>query len=344
MAVIRGLINNTSQWSYRIPFGLQWAWSVPILVAILFAPESPWWLVKHEKLQLAKKALMRLSSANRSGLNVDETTTLMQHTNEIEKSINSGTSYLDCFKNADLRRTEITCMVWITQSLCGSAMTGYATYFYVQAGFPTGRAFELSMGMYGLAICAGFLAWFMMAHIGRRTLYLWGASLCCLFMLACGIAGCFATTKAQSWALGSLLIVFTAIYDGTLGPVCYTLVAEMPSTRLRVKTVVLARIAYNISSIVTNILMPRMLNPTAWNWKGKAGFLWAGTCGICTLWCYFRLPESKGLTFLEMDILFEKRASARKFREFQVHLAETGYFSLCTTDKIRGPQGWRGIS
>jgi SP family general alpha glucoside:H+ symporter-like MFS transporter len=62
-----------------------------------------------------------------------------------------------------------------------------------------------------------------------------------------------------------MLIVLTFVYDFTVGPVCYGLVAGIPSTRLRVKTVVLARVAYNITSIITNIITPRMLNPSAWD-------------------------------------------------------------------------------
>jgi SP family general alpha glucoside:H+ symporter-like MFS transporter len=122
--------------------------------------------------------------------------------------------------------------------------------------------------------------------------------------------------------------LFHIIFDSTVGPVCYSLVAEIPSTRLRVKTVVLARVAYNVVSIVTNVLMPKMLNPTAWDWKGKSCFVWAGTCFLCIVWCYFRLPEPKGLTYMELDILVDKKASARKFRRFQSTLASTGYFSF----------------
>jgi MFS transporter, SP family, general alpha glucoside:H+ symporter len=40
--VIRGLAHNKSERSYRIPFGLQWAFILPIFVGIWFAPESPW--------------------------------------------------------------------------------------------------------------------------------------------------------------------------------------------------------------------------------------------------------------------------------------------------------------
>lgn len=34
--------------------------------------------------------------------------------------ISSGTSYLDCFRGIDLRRTEIVCGAWACQQLCGS--------------------------------------------------------------------------------------------------------------------------------------------------------------------------------------------------------------------------------
>jgi len=42
VGVIRGLVKNQSQWSYRIPFGLQWAFALSILAGVFFAPESPW--------------------------------------------------------------------------------------------------------------------------------------------------------------------------------------------------------------------------------------------------------------------------------------------------------------
>ncbi len=65
-----------------------------------------------------------------------------------------------------------------------------------------------------------------------------------------------------------------------------------------------------------------MLNPTAGNWKGKTGFFWGGICFFCALWTYFRLPECKGRTYEELDILFNKRVSARNFKKYQVDAYE----------------------
>lgn len=156
-----------------------------------------------------------------------------------------------------------------------------------------------------------------MSRIGRRTLYVNGLAALCLLLLLIGLVS-ISTSKAASWGIGSLLLIYTFTYDITVGPVCYSLVAEIPSTRLKTKTIVLARNVYNVMGIINGIIMPYMLNPTAWDWKGKTGFFWAGACFICFLWTYFRLPEPKGRTYGELDKLFERRISARKFADTDV--------------------------
>lgn len=94
--------------------------------------------------------------------------------------------------------------------------------------------------------------------------------------------------------------------------------AEISSTRLRNKTVVLARNLYNITGIVANVLTPHMLNPDAWNWGAKAGFFWAASGALCAVWTYFRVPEPKGRSYAEMDMLFDAHVSARKFKQTRV--------------------------
>lgn len=94
------------------------------------------------------------------------------HTNELEKQYKEGTSYLDCFRGVNLRRTETSAMVWLVQAFCGAAIMGYSTYFYLQAGLATARAFDMSMVQYALGAIGTMASWFMMGKFGRRTLYL----------------------------------------------------------------------------------------------------------------------------------------------------------------------------
>ncbi|KAK3725124.1 hypothetical protein LTR37_000635 [Vermiconidia calcicola] len=319
-AVLVGVQGRDDQWAYRIPYALQWLWPVPLIVGIFFAPESPWWLVRKQRYDEAKHTLRRLISRNAPASTIDETLTMIHETNELEKSISEGTSYVDCFKGVDLRRTEIVCVTWLIQTAAGATFMGYSTYFYQQAGLDDNSAFRLSLGQYGLGAVGTVISWFLMMRFGRRTLYLSGLILLCALWLIIGFCGLAPrdNERAQQ-AIGSMLLIFTFVYDCTIGPVCYSLVAELSSTRLRQKSVVLARNLYNVGSIICNILVTRQLNPGAWNWGAKTGFFWGGSCFLCLVWTFFRLPEPKDRTYAELDVLFENKVSARKFESTVIH-------------------------
>ena len=155
---------------------------------------------------------------------------------------------------------------------------GFSTYFYENAGLPTSSAFTFTVIQYALGFFGTIGSWVLMAYFGRRSLYIGGLVVLFLILVGIGCAG-FApanatiireratevrVNKGASWAVGSLLLIFTLIYDFTVGPVCYAIVAESSSTRLRQKTIVLARMLYNIVGIVNNFLLPAQLNPGAW--------------------------------------------------------------------------------
>ena len=69
----------------------------------------------------------------------------MIYINEIEREIQQGTSYIDCFKGVDARRTEIVSATWVIQAFCGSAFMGFSTYFYENAGLAVINAFDLNI-------------------------------------------------------------------------------------------------------------------------------------------------------------------------------------------------------
>jgi MFS transporter, SP family, general alpha glucoside:H+ symporter len=115
--VLRGMLTRTDQWSYRIPFAIQWIWPPLILIGVILAPESPWWLVRHGRYDQARKALLSLTKTS-SGIpfDVDKQVAMIKATDDLERAMTSGVSYWDCFKGIDGRRTEISCMVWVTVS------------------------------------------------------------------------------------------------------------------------------------------------------------------------------------------------------------------------------------
>ncbi|KAL2834425.1 general substrate transporter [Aspergillus cavernicola] len=322
IGVIRSMIDRHDEWAYRIPYGLQWMWPLPLFIGIYLAPESPWWLVRKGRAADAKKSLLRLTSTNQeTDFNADETVAMMVHTTALEQKMTSGASYLDCFKGVDLRRTEIVCMVWAIQNLSGNSFSNYSTYFLQQAGLPDSTAYSFAMGQYGINMVGVFGAWFLMSWgIGRRKLYLYGLCGLCVMLLVMGFLGLVpeAHRTQSSLATGSMMIIWALFYQLTVGTVAYSLVAEISTRRLQIKTVVLGRILYNIVAIVCGVLTPYMLNPGAWDWGNFAGLFWGGICFLCIIYTYFRVPEPSGRTFAELDVLFERGISARNFASTQV--------------------------
>lgn len=161
-----------------------------------------------------------------------------------------------------------------------------------------------------------------MAYSGRRTLYLYGCILSFILMLTIGFCGLEPSSNSSvSWALGGLLIIFTFAYDSTVEPVCYSLVAEIPSTRLKAKTIVITRSVYSAGAITVDILVNYQMTTTAWDWKAKFGF-------FCCIWVFFRLPEPNGRMSGELDNLFEQRVSARKFKTIYFDRLGSDYFHI----------------
>src|SRR2546426_91565 len=99
--VLSGFSEGTSQWSYRIPFAIQWAWPIPLFIILYFAPESPYHHVRRGEIEEAENSVRRLGSAAQAS-RASQTVAMMIHTNELEKDIDAGTSYLDCFRGVDL--------------------------------------------------------------------------------------------------------------------------------------------------------------------------------------------------------------------------------------------------
>ncbi|KAG5752245.1 hypothetical protein H9Q70_005106 [Fusarium xylarioides] len=322
IGVIHAMLKRDDEWAYRIPYALQWMWPLPLIIGIFFAPESPWWLVRRGRTQDAKEALLRLTSLDReTDFDADETIAMMVHTTALEEKITSGASYWDCFKGTDLRRTEIVCMIWAIQNLSGNSFSNYSTYFLEQAGLSADKAYSFALGQYGINMAGVFGAWGLMTlGIGRRSLVLYGLCGLCSMLLIMGFLGLVpeAHRSQSSLATGCMMIVWALFYQLTIGTVCYSLVGELSSRRLQIKTVVLGRNLYNVVGIINSVLTPYMLNPTAWDWGNYAGFFWGGICFLCVIYIFFRLPEPSGRTFAELDVLFERGISARKFASTEV--------------------------
>jgi MFS transporter, SP family, general alpha glucoside:H+ symporter len=139
--VAAGLENQLNEWAYKAPFAIQWLWPAVLLIGLVFAPESPYWLVRKERPDDARKALMRLSSA-KNRPDIDGMLVMIEQTDLLERELESTTTYWDCFKKANLFRTEISIMVYLIQVIGGNPLIAYSTFFFETAGLSDSESFN----------------------------------------------------------------------------------------------------------------------------------------------------------------------------------------------------------
>ncbi len=280
---------------------------------------------------------------------------MMIHTNELEKAAAEGGSYWDCLKKTDRRRTEIACVVWLIQVFCGGPLMGLSSYFYTKAGLPTDQAFNLSIGQFAMGLVGTLSSWFLLRKIGRRALYLYGQIALMVLMIVAGGLAFKSDDKAVSWAIGSTLLIFTFIYDLTVGPGkfhpfdlkgCHLLRIISPNTSslslssalasiVQSATVSLPRSPRPVSvpkpscspvTLTTLAVSSPTSSPPACSTPpsgpGREG-------GILLGWYRLPLhrldllppPQTKDRSYGALDILFEQKVSARKFASTEVDMS-----------------------
>lgn len=230
--ILNGTLNLSGPWGWKLPFVLQYmcesiahlmrdlkqitqvpsrlatsshklqtlndAGPLPLAVILIFAPDSPWWLMRHGQREKAIHALDRLSDGS---IDNGPVASMIAHTIDMEKQINQGDSYLACFRGTDRRRTEIAIIAWVSQNLVGFAMQSNQIYFFTLAGLASSDSFKLGLGTYCIAGFGTLGSMVLMSHIGRRKILLWGFAFMLVMMLTIGVLGCVPETGSTRWCV-----------------------------------------------------------------------------------------------------------------------------------------------
>ncbi|CAK7213756.1 hypothetical protein SBRCBS47491_001913 [Sporothrix bragantina] len=340
-AVLSILVDRRhDEWAFRIPFALQWLWPVLIVPVLLFAPESPWHLVRTSRRSAARQALRRLQSpqaAVAAGVSVDATLATIERTNRLEVEeaarekhttlVEKGKAptYWDCFRGTERRRTEIACMAFAAQVLAGAPFAYNSTYFFQQVGLATHTTYLLNTGGTLLALAGTLVNWFLlMPRYGRRPIFVAGMAAMTTLLLVVGLLGLGGENRTIGLIQAALTLAWTLVFQLSVGQLGWALPAEVGSTRLRQRTVCLARNAYYASSLAANVAQPYLLNPGALDLKGSVGFVWAAIAGLVLVWSVFRLPETKGRSYEALDWLFAQKTPTRAFATARVPVGAFG--------------------
>ncbi|CAK7267156.1 hypothetical protein SEPCBS119000_002397 [Sporothrix epigloea] len=330
--VLWSTVNLKGPRAYQIPMALQWVIPLPVFIACVLAPASPWWHVRRGNTEAALRALRRLTSSSQrpphqaaSGAGSSIVPAVIR-LGEIQRVVTLETeqatydiSFRGCFRGANLRRTEIAVMVNAGQVIVGFAIACQLVNFMRLAGLQSSDSIKMAF-FNAIILLVGSLCYFVFyTRFSTRTLYV--AGLVCLWPVLAMIgtlevlkrAG-FVQHRGGSWGQAILLFGWSFLYGATIGPATNSIVCNVSSAALRTKTLALSRTANDVFSLVQASAGPYMLGQDKANLQGLTAFPAVGLITVWLVWTVVRLPEMQDIPQAVLDVLFERRIPARRFQ------------------------------
>lgn len=124
------------------------------------------------------------------------------------------------------------------------------------------------------------------------------------------------STTAKT-AIVAMVTIFGCGFILAWAPLTYVVTTEVAPLRLRD---VMQRTASTVNVIfqfAVNFAIPYLLYAPYANLESKVGFIFGGLSFCAMLFTYFCVPECKGKTLEEIDVLFHQGVSVRKFGSFK---------------------------
>jgi SP family general alpha glucoside:H+ symporter-like MFS transporter len=302
-----------TDWAWKSLITAQWGFAIVALAGQIFMPESPVFLVRKGSFTKAQKSLERMytdpldatAHLERIKLTLDEA--------ETEKS---STSYMDCFKGTNLRRTLIAIMVFLSEPMSGLGFIGsYGALMYQYVGISEAKSFELQIGGQILSISGATIALLLSDLVGRRPNYVGGCLAISLLLICMAISGSIDSKSAVLASVG-FYTMFNFFYNVGIGSTVYAIAGEVPTSALRAKTLAVALSLSNAFNCFWSFVSPYMFNTDAGNLKAKIGFVFGAIMLVFVVLGWFFLPETKKRSYEELDELFTNKVPARKFKAY----------------------------
>ena len=184
----------------------------------------------------------------------------------------------------------------VFQQWCGTnVIFNYAQEIFTGAGYDVDGMF-IDIVITGIAnVAFTFVALYTIEKWGRRTLMLIGAGGLGLIYLTLGT--CY-FLEVKGFAMVCLVVTAISVYAMTLGPVTWTLLAEIFPNRIRGVAMATCTFALWVGCCTLTFSFPSM-NAAL----GSSGTFWiySGICVCAFIFLWNRCPETKGKTLEQLE-------------------------------------------
>ncbi|KAI1847618.1 hypothetical protein JX266_006470 [Neoarthrinium moseri] len=293
--------------SWRFPIAFQCIFGL-VVMTMFFLPESPRWLLTHERYEDAERVIAALRGYEQNSQETAwERDIILDSIRASGHVGQKSTPYRALFTNGKtqhFRRMLLGASSQLMQQVGGcNAVIYYFPILFETSITPGDHNLALLMGGVNMIVYSIFAtaSWFLIERVGRRKLFLWGTVGQCVSMVitfACLIPGSPAAAKGA--AVG--LFTYIASFGATWLPLPWLYPAEVNPIKTRAKANAVSTCTNWLFNFLIVMVTPIMVSNIGWG-----TYLFFAIVNACFLpIIYFFYPETAGRSLEEIDIIFAK--------------------------------------
>lgn len=267
--------------------------SVLFFLGLFIIPESPRWLYLNGKKEEAFKILCKISGEKEALTEINE---IDENLKESQKTNKSGEMSGPVVRRSLVVGFLLAVMVQVTGI---NTVIDYAPKILLAAGVEIKNAL-LQTSLIGIVnFTFTFIAILLIDKVGRKPLYLIGSAGMCVTLLL--LAAGFYFELSSVYALVSLTL-FIASFASCIGPVFWTMIAEIFPNRIRGRGVAFASFTQWIFNFLVVLIFPSVLQAIG----GTTTFIFlALMCIFQLLLTRYFVPETRDKTLEEIERAWE---------------------------------------
>ncbi|GAA6062675.1 hypothetical protein JCM10212_002498 [Sporobolomyces blumeae] len=316
--IVNATKNRPNKSCYQIPIGLQFCWFAILLVGLLILPESPRYLLMKGRDEKARRSLARILKADPDSQEVNEELAEVAANLHHERA-NGSSSYIDCFRSGPGRnalRTWTGIGLQALQQLTGiNFIFYYGTSFFANSGI--NRPFLITIATNVVNVGMTVPGIWAVDKLGRRSLLLYGAFGMAVSQIIVAAVGDGVSVDNKAGQKVLVAFVF-AHFAATWGPLAWVVTSEIYPQTTRGKQMSMSTASNWLLNFGIGYATPYLVDkaPGSAGLQSNVFWIWGGFCVICFIFVYLFIPETKGLSLEQVDILY-RNSSIRKSNQFR---------------------------
>ncbi|PLB34889.1 putative transporter [Aspergillus candidus] len=319
-----------SNWSWQIPVIIQAVPPFIVMTCAWLMPESPRWLFANNKAEQAREMLVKYH-----GMGDPDSSIVAYECNEIEADVRleadlGGRRWWDykvLFSSREmLYRMWLLFLVCIfSQFIGGSVIAYYLPVMLENAGIKSQSQQLLLNAMNNVfGFVSGICGSFTVDLWGRRTLFLYGTFITGLIYIPINVIASFDAdniTTSMGYGFIACIFLYGIVYAFCWTPLQTLYPAEILPNHARAKGMAFQSIVYGASSFINLYATPTGLSTIGW----KMYTIFMVFHFLEYVFMFFTLPETKGRTIEELEVLFAARNPVKaSLQRYEVIFREGG--------------------